>query len=79
MSALLYETNQNANFCTKSYLFFVSIFIDVVGTHNLRESMTNQKLHLDINSQIGSCMPLAAMRIGLMIHNIEVIRLKVAS
>ncbi|XP_065633008.1 large ribosomal subunit protein uL2my, C-terminal part [Quercus suber] len=47
---------------------------DVVGsgTHSLRESMMNQMLHLDINSQIGSCMPLAAMRIGTMIHNIEV-------
>ncbi|XP_044499314.1 60S ribosomal protein L2, mitochondrial-like [Mangifera indica] len=28
--------------------------------------------HLDINSQIGSCMPLAAMRINIIIHNIEV-------
>ncbi|PKI69772.1 hypothetical protein CRG98_009647 [Punica granatum] len=33
--------------------------------------MMGQMLHLDINSQIGSCMPLAAMRIGTMIHNIE--------
>ena len=38
----------------------------------MRESMMNQMLHIDINSQIGSCMPLAAMRIGTMIHNIEV-------
>nr|POE45375.1 hypothetical protein CFP56_71645 [Quercus suber] len=52
---------------------------DVVGTHSLRESMMNQMLHLDVNSQIGSCMPLAAMRIGTMIHNIEVTRVKVAS
>ncbi|KAK9994116.1 hypothetical protein SO802_023819 [Lithocarpus litseifolius] len=36
--------------------------------------MMNQILHLDINSQIGSYMPLAAMRIGTMIHNIEVTR-----
>ncbi|KAK3204598.1 hypothetical protein Dsin_018644 [Dipteronia sinensis] len=28
--------------------------------------------HLDINSQIGSCMPLANMLIGTIIHNIEV-------
>ena len=79
MSALLYETNQNANFLYKILLFFVSIFIDVVGTHSLRDSMMNQMLHLDINSQIRSCMPLAAMRIGTMIHNIEVTRVKVAS
>lgn len=32
----------------------------------------NYMAHLDINSQIGSCMPLAAMRIGTIIHNIEV-------
>ncbi|XP_030528146.1 60S ribosomal protein L2, mitochondrial [Rhodamnia argentea] len=40
--------------------------------HSFREKMMNQMLHLDVNSQIGSCMPLAAMRIGTMIHNIEV-------
>ncbi|KAI6699049.1 hypothetical protein NL676_019168 [Syzygium grande] len=39
---------------------------------SFREKMMNQMLHLDVNSQIGSCMPLAAMRIGTMIHNIEV-------
>ncbi|CBI24728.3 hypothetical protein VitviT2T_007630 [Vitis vinifera] len=37
-----------------------------------RESMMNQMFSLDINSQIGSCMPLAAMRIGTIIHNIEI-------
>ncbi|KAJ7946594.1 Ribosomal protein L2 [Quillaja saponaria] len=36
-----------------------------------RESMMNQMAYLDINSQIGSCMPLSAMRIGTIIHNIE--------
>ncbi|KAF8041613.1 hypothetical protein BT93_A0267 [Corymbia citriodora subsp. variegata] len=40
--------------------------------HSFREKMMDQMLHLDVNSQIGSCMPLAAMRIGTMIHNIEV-------
>ena len=31
----------------------------------------SQMATLDINSQIGSCMPLSMMRIGTMIHNIE--------
>ncbi|KAG2703598.1 hypothetical protein I3843_06G137200 [Carya illinoinensis] len=48
-----------------------SLSSDVVGTPPLHDSMMNQMFHLDINSQIGSCMPLAAMRIGTMIHNIE--------
>ena len=67
-------TNQNTKILNKILFFFVSLFIDLVGSgsHSLRESMMNQMLHLDINSQIGSCMPLAAMRIGTMIHNIEV-------
>ncbi|KAH7572733.1 hypothetical protein ACOSP7_006058 [Xanthoceras sorbifolium] len=38
----------------------------------LREKMMRQMAHLDINSQIGSCMPIANMRIGTIIHNIEV-------
>ncbi|PON88652.1 Ribosomal protein [Trema orientale] len=42
------------------------------GTESLRSNMMNQLMHLDINSLIGSCMPLAAMRIGTVIHNIEV-------
>lgn len=41
-------------------------------TQLLREEMRRQMLHLDINSQIGSCMPLSSMRIGTIIHNIEV-------
>ncbi|QCD88105.1 large subunit ribosomal protein L2 [Vigna unguiculata] len=36
-----------------------------------RESMMNQMMYSDINSRIGSCMPLSAMRIGTIIHNIE--------
>ncbi|KAL2999106.1 hypothetical protein AAZX31_09G141100 [Glycine max] len=35
--------------------------------HSTRESM----MYSDINSRIGSCMPLSAMRIGTIIHNIE--------
>lgn len=31
----------------------------------------NQMMFSDINAQIGSCMPLNAMRIGTIIHNIE--------
>lgn len=33
--------------------------------------MMNQMMTLDISSQIGSCMPLSMMRIGTLIHNIE--------
>ncbi|XP_022158562.1 uncharacterized protein LOC111025017 [Momordica charantia] len=46
---------------------------DIAGTYGrtFRERMTNYMATLDINSQIGSCMPLSAMRIGTMIHNIE--------
>nr|AKI85073.1 ribosomal protein L2 [Francoa sonchifolia] len=42
------------------------------NTQSLRANMMSQMFHLDINSQIGSCMPLSAMRIGTTIHNIEV-------
>lgn len=35
------------------------------------ESMMNEMFTLDISSQIGSCMPLSMMRIGTLIHNIE--------
>ncbi|XP_062088659.1 large ribosomal subunit protein uL2m-like [Humulus lupulus] len=42
------------------------------GTQSLHNSMMNQLAHLDINSLIGSCMHLAAMHIGTIIHNIEV-------
>ncbi|XP_020208387.1 uncharacterized protein LOC109793331 [Cajanus cajan] len=39
--------------------------------YSTRESMMSQMMYSDINSQIGSCMPLSAMRIGTIIHNIE--------
>ncbi|XP_038902173.1 60S ribosomal protein L2, mitochondrial [Benincasa hispida] len=47
---------------------------DMAGTYGrtFRERMTNYMATLDINSQIGSCMPLSAMRIGTIIHNIEI-------
>ena len=46
--------------------------IDVAGnTNSMRGNMMKQLLHLDINSQIGSCMSLGDMRIGTTIHNIE--------
>ncbi|KAL2529881.1 Ribosomal protein L2 family [Forsythia ovata] len=35
-------------------------------------SMMNQMFTMDLSSQIGSCMPLAMMRIGTQIHNIEI-------
>ncbi|KAI9391788.1 hypothetical protein POPTR_007G142200v4 [Populus trichocarpa] len=55
----------------RSFFFFL-LTIDVAGNANsLRGDMMKQLLHLDINSQIGSCMPLGAMRIGTIIHNIE--------
>ncbi|RYR29432.1 hypothetical protein Ahy_B01g053805 [Arachis hypogaea] len=41
------------------------------NAHNARESMMNQMMYSDINSRIGSCMPLSSMRIGTIIHNIE--------
>ncbi|GLT83723.1 hypothetical protein SLE2022_019950 [Rubroshorea leprosula] len=43
-----------------------------MNNQSLIENMKRELLHLDINSQIGSCMPLGAMRIGTIIHNIEV-------
>ncbi|KAK6930428.1 Ribosomal protein L2, C-terminal [Dillenia turbinata] len=36
------------------------------------KSMMSQMMNLDVNSQIGSCMPLSMMRIGTLIHNIEI-------
>ncbi|GKV37459.1 hypothetical protein SLEP1_g45489 [Rubroshorea leprosula] len=42
-----------------------------MNNQSLIENMKRELLHLDINSQIGSCMPLGAMRIGTIIHNIE--------
>ncbi|XP_021299184.1 uncharacterized protein LOC110427876 [Herrania umbratica] len=50
---------------------FSSVAADV-NNQSMVENMKRELLHLDINSQIGSCMPLAAMRIGTIIHNIEV-------
>ncbi|XP_028762902.1 uncharacterized protein LOC114721241 [Neltuma alba] len=41
------------------------------NSHSAHERMVNQMMFSDINAQIGSCMPLRAMRIGTIIHNIE--------
>ncbi|XVF06270.1 hypothetical protein REPUB_Repub06bG0033200 [Reevesia pubescens] len=48
-----------------------SVAADVYN-QSMIENMKRDLLNLDINSQIGSCMPLASMRIGTIIHNIEV-------
>ncbi|KAJ4839909.1 60S ribosomal protein L2 [Turnera subulata] len=40
-------------------------------TQSSIDRMKQELLQLDINSQIGTCMPLGAMRIGTIIHNIE--------
>ncbi|KAJ6366658.1 hypothetical protein OIU77_003105 [Salix suchowensis] len=50
---------------------FLRLFSATGNANTLRGDMMKQLLHLDINSQIGSCMPLGAMRIGTIIHNIE--------
>ncbi|KAF4355930.1 hypothetical protein F8388_025933 [Cannabis sativa] len=54
------------------YSLFPNCDVAEKGTQSLQNSMMNQLAHLDINTLIGSCMPLAAMRIGTIIHNIEV-------
>ncbi|XP_015893128.3 large ribosomal subunit protein uL2m isoform X1 [Ziziphus jujuba] len=60
-------------FVRPSYLFTASRHLSTdVADGSLRNSMKNQLLHVDINSLIGSCMPLSSMRIGTIIHNIEV-------
>nr|KAJ0228620.1 hypothetical protein LSAT_V11C100031410 [Lactuca sativa] len=42
------------------------------GTHSHDKMMNNNPMFsLDISSQIGSCMPISMMRIGTIIHNIE--------
>ncbi|GLT26380.1 hypothetical protein SLA2020_014520 [Shorea laevis] len=51
---------------------FSSAVAPDMNNQSLIENMKRELLHLDINSQIGSCMPLGAMRIGTIIHNIEV-------
>nr|AKI85127.1 ribosomal protein L2 [California macrophylla] len=48
-----------------------TIIRNMDGKLSLQGGMMNDAVLLDMNSQIGSCMPLSAMRIGTMIHNIE--------
>ncbi|KAH8502246.1 hypothetical protein H0E87_013799 [Populus deltoides] len=63
--------NRSSNI-TNTTAFLRLFSANVAGNANsLRGDMMKQLLHLDINSQIGSCMPLGAMRIGTIIHNIE--------
>ncbi|CAN0910797.1 60S ribosomal protein L2, mitochondrial [Linum grandiflorum] len=51
---------------------YFSISADATADANtLKETMKRELLHLDINSQTGSNMPLSSMRIGTIIHNIE--------
>lgn len=50
----------------------VGVAATEADNQSIIEHMKRELLHLDINSQIGSCMPLASMRIGTIIHNIEV-------
>ncbi|KAH9782674.1 Ribosomal L2 C domain-containing protein [Citrus sinensis] len=38
----------------------------------VRDKIMRQMAHVDINTQVGSCMPLACMRTGTIIHKIEV-------
>ncbi|GKV37429.1 hypothetical protein SLEP1_g45460 [Rubroshorea leprosula] len=58
---------------------FPSAVAPDMNNQSLIENMKRELLHLDINSQIGSCMPLGAMRIGTIIHNIEMNPDKVGS
>ncbi|GLT26391.1 hypothetical protein SLA2020_014600 [Shorea laevis] len=51
---------------------FSSAVAPDMNNQSLIENMKGELLHLDISSQIGSCIPLGAMRIGTIIHNIEV-------
>ncbi|KAF9679268.1 hypothetical protein SADUNF_Sadunf07G0122300 [Salix dunnii] len=65
---LQHPNNINSSTTTTAFL---RLFSATGNANSLRGDMMKQLLHLDINSQIGSCMPLGAMRIGTIIHNIE--------
>ncbi|KAJ6734017.1 RIBOSOMAL PROTEIN L2 [Salix koriyanagi] len=67
---LQHPNNINSS-STSSSTAFLRLFSATGNANTLRGDMMKQLLHLDINSQIGSCMPLGAMRIGTIIHNIE--------
>ncbi|CAN1329245.1 60S ribosomal protein L2, mitochondrial [Linum perenne] len=51
--------------------FSISAADAVADAAALKEKAKIEFLHLDINSQTGSNMPLSSMRIGTIIHNIE--------
>uniref|UniRef100_A0A6N2L8V1 Large ribosomal subunit protein uL2 C-terminal domain-containing protein n=1 Tax=Salix viminalis TaxID=40686 RepID=A0A6N2L8V1_SALVM len=67
---LQHPNNINSS-TTTTTTAFLRLFSATGNANTLRGDMMKQLLHLDINSQIGSCMPLGAMRIGTIIHNIE--------
>ncbi|OIV97116.1 hypothetical protein TanjilG_04920 [Lupinus angustifolius] len=46
-------------------------YVANTNPHNPRKSIMNQMMYSDTNSQIGSSMPLSSMRIGTIIHTIE--------
>ncbi|KAF2566286.1 hypothetical protein F2Q68_00028381 [Brassica cretica] len=50
---------------------FSTGFADVVQNKTLVAEMKEKMLHMDMNSMIGSSMPLGMMRIGTIINNIE--------
>ncbi|XP_058750084.1 large ribosomal subunit protein uL2m-like [Vicia villosa] len=70
MAALLLRnryTSSVHNLFTNALRRFSSAQVSNTIPDEARERM----MYSDINSQIGSCMPLSAMRIGTIIHNIE--------
>ncbi|KAJ6677555.1 39S RIBOSOMAL PROTEIN L2 MITOCHONDRIAL [Salix viminalis] len=68
---LQHPNNINSSTTTTTTAFLRLFSATGNANNTLRGDMMKQLLHLDINSQIGSCMPLGAMRIGTIIHNIE--------
>ncbi|KAE9616111.1 hypothetical protein Lal_00017551 [Lupinus albus] len=64
-------SNLNSFFSNAIRRRFSSSNFANTNPHNPRESIMNQMMYSDINSQIGSSMPLSSMRIGTIIHNIE--------
>ncbi|OIW11979.1 hypothetical protein TanjilG_02186 [Lupinus angustifolius] len=59
------------NFTNAIRCRFFSSDVGNTNPHNPRDNIMNQMMYSDINSQIGSSMPLSSMRIGTIIHNIE--------
>ncbi|XP_050226517.1 60S ribosomal protein L2, mitochondrial [Mercurialis annua] len=72
-SSLHYYRLLEPSSCSRSSLInlFRNFSTDVADTPSFKENMMKQMAHLDINSQVGTCMRLGSMRIGTLIHNIE--------